>query len=147
MKIHRFADIGKPYTVNINHITHFWSHVSETGRAKITIHSFGGAELSLYRGDDTSEHRDAKELRDQLTGGWHDLKFESVGGDDGPLLSINPEFISGFNVREGSVSLFIMDEHTINRREGNVGYKDLLRLREKLITGTRGGDVAQVTGY
>ena len=135
MRIHRFANIGILHTVNIDLITHFWSLRPPSGHNEIKIHSIGGVYLGVYEADGTSEYEDAKKLRDQLVGGWHDHNFVQLG----PSLSVNPVHITGFQNTPGRVCILIANNFTIGRSVNDSGYSELVKLRDFLVTGIRDG--------
>ena len=135
MKVLRFANIGDVHTVNIDLITHFWSLVPENGRNEIKILSLGGVYLGVYEADGTSEYVDAKKLRDQLVGGWHDHNFVQLG----PRLSVNPAQITGIRSTEHRTCMFFANDYTIGLNKEDSGYTELVKLRDFLVTGTRDG--------
>lgn len=135
MKVLRFANIGDMHTVNVDLITHIWSVKSCTDRHLIKIHSLGGVYLGLYEADGTSEYEDAKKLRDQLVGGWHDNHFAHLG----PILSVNPFQITGFRVYSHKVCMVFANDYTICLEEKDSGYEEALKLRTDLVSSTRDG--------
>jgi hypothetical protein len=135
MKVHRFAKIGDVHTVNIDQITHIWSLRNQLDRNKININSLGGVYLGVYEDDGTSEYEDAKKLRDQLVGGWHDHNFAQLG----PMLSVNPAMITGFRTSSYRICMIFANDYTIGLDQKDSGYDEALKLHDFLVTGTRDG--------
>ncbi len=135
MKGHRFANIGNVHTVNIDLITHIWSLRPENRLNWIKIQSVGGVYLGVHEDDGTSEYDDAKKLRDQLVGGWHDHNFAQLGW----MLSVNPAQITGFRTSPHKICVIIANNYTIELNKPDSGYAEALKLRDSLVAGTRDG--------
>ncbi len=135
MKVYRFASIGDIHTINIDLITHIWSIRTENAQNKIKTHSLGGVYLSVYEADGTCEYEDAKKLRDQLVGGWHDHNFAQLG----PMLSVNPAYIIGIQTGTDYICMNFADDSAIGLEEKDSGYSEALKLRDDLISDTIDG--------
>ena len=135
MKVLRFAKIGDAHTVNIDLITHIWSLRGPHGVHEIKINSLGGVHLGVYESSRDTEYEDAKKLRDQLVGGWHDHNFAHLS----PTLSVNPAQITGFTVQAERICMIFANDYTLCLNKEDSGYDELVKLHAELLSSTSDG--------
>lgn len=135
--VHRFVNIGSEHAINVNHITHIWTlekfpDIEYDERQIIRLHSVQCDFLIVHEDDGTFEFEEAKKLRDQLVGGWHDLNFVEVG----PRLCVNPKHISDIRLSgDNRLCIYILGNHVIGMSPKDVGYEGALKLRHSLLFG------------